>query len=114
MDESIEFYMKQFALSWIIIFLLLPSLINAKEEIQLHFPNFAGQHYDWKIFQGEKQLTVRSGKIGPDGRLTLVMPEAYQSYQGMTRWMLKKGGGLDMIYVGKDFSVECLSEKPND
>ena len=40
------------------------------------------------------------------------MPETYQDYRGMTRWMLKKGGGLDMIYVGKDFSVECLSEHP--
>jgi peroxiredoxin len=40
------------------------------------------------------------------------MPEAYQDYQGMTRWLLKKGGGLDMIYTGKSFSVECLSDQP--
>jgi len=83
------------------------------QEIQLHFPHFAGQNYDWKIFQGEKEFTVRSGEIPPDGWVTLVMPETYQSYYGMTRWMLKKGGGLDMIYVGKDFSVECLSEHPD-
>jgi peroxiredoxin len=42
------------------------------------------------------------------------MPEAYKDYRGMTRWMLKTGGGLDMIYVGKGFSVECLSKQPND
>jgi peroxiredoxin len=92
---------------------LLVSIATVQaQELQLHFPHFTGQHYDWKIFQGEKELTVRSGKIPPNGRVTLVMPETYKDYRGMTRWMLKKGGGLDMIYVGKDFSVECLSEHP--
>jgi len=82
------------------------------QELQLHFPHFAGQNYDWKIFQGEKDVIVSSGQIALNGRVTLVMPKAYKGYRGMTRWMLKKGGGLDMIYVGKDFSVECLSEHP--
>ncbi|MDT8380012.1 MAG: hypothetical protein RQ739_14080 [Desulfotignum sp.] len=41
------------------------------------------------------------------------MPTVYQDYQGMTRWLLKKGGGLDMIYTGKGFSVECLSTQPD-
>lgn len=81
--------------------------------IQLHFPRFAGHTYDWKIFQGKNDLTVQSGNIAPDGRVTLTMPEAYRGYRGMTRWLLKKGGGLDMIYAGKDFSVECLAEQPN-
>ena len=103
--------MKKFALSWIIILLLYPYLTKA-QEIQLHFPHFAGKTYDWKIFQGAKELTVRSGKIPPDGRVTLVMPKLYQDYRGMTRWMLKKGGGLDMIYMGRDFSVECRSKAP--
>jgi len=46
--------------------------------------------------------------------VTLTMPDTQQDYQGMTRWLLKKGGGLDMIYAGKGFSVECLAENPND
>jgi len=90
----------------------LPGL-DAKE-IDLHFPHFTGHSYDWKIFQGEKELTVISGEIDPDGRVTLVMPDAFKTYRGMTRWMLKTGGGLDMIYVGKGFSVECLSKYPGD
>jgi len=101
------------ALALIIILLLFCSGVHA-QTIQLHFPHFADHSYDWKIFQGKKQITVRSGKIASDGRVTLVMPEAYQDYRGMTRWMLKNGGGLDMIYMGKGFSVECLSEHPND
>lgn len=103
--------MKRLVLTWMIIFLLSSSLTNA-QEIQLHFPHFSGQQYDWKIFQGEKKITVRSDVIAPDGRVTLAMPEAYKDYRGMTRWLLKKGGGLDMIYTGKGFFVECLSEHP--
>jgi len=107
--------MKQiaFAFTLTIIFLLSCSGVHA-QPIQLHFPYFANHSYDWKIFQGETPLTVSSGEIASDGRVTLVMPETYKDYRGMTRWMLKTGGGLDMIYVGKGFSVECLSEHPND
>jgi len=102
-----------FTFALIAIFLLSCTGLHA-QSIQLRFPHFAAHQYDWKIFQGKKQITVRSGKVTSDGSVTLVMPEAYQSYRGMTRWMLKTGGGLDMIYVGKGFSVECLSEHPND
>jgi len=107
--------MKQmiFTFALIIIFLLSCSGVHA-QSIQLHFPHFAAHQYDWKIFQGKKQITIRSGKVASDGSVTLAMPETYKDYRGMTRWMLKKGGGLDMIYVGKGFSVECLSERPND
>ncbi|MGM0655469.1 MAG: peroxiredoxin family protein [Thermodesulfobacteriota bacterium] len=100
----------QFLLTFAVILTLIST--GQAQKIQLHFPHFAGQTYDWKIFQGEKEFTVRSGKIPPDGRMTLIMPEPYQDYRGMTRWMLKKGGGLDMIYVGKAFAVECLSAHP--
>jgi peroxiredoxin len=107
--------MKQitFAIALIVIFMMSCSGVYA-QAIQLHFPHFADHSYDWKIFQGKKQITVRSGEVASDGRVTLVMPEAYQDYRGMTRWMLKTRGGLDMIYVGNVFSVECLSEHPND
>ncbi len=113
--QTVLLIMKQitFTFALIVIFLLSCSGVHA-QAIQLHFPHFIGHSYDWKIFQGKKQITVRSGKVASDGRVTLVMPEAYQDYRGMTRWMLKTGGGLDMIYVGKGFSVECLSEHPND
>jgi peroxiredoxin len=109
--------MKRFPLSIlhsplsILFILFFPSLPHA-QEIHLHFPHFTGHAYDWQIFQGEKELSVRSDEISPDGRVTLVMPDAFQDYRGMTRWLLKKGGGLDMIYSGNGFSVECLSLQP--
>jgi len=113
--KTVLLIMKQItvAFSFIVIVLLSCSGVHARA-IQLHFPNFADHSYDWKIFQGEKQITVRSGEISSDGLVTLIMPEAYQDYRGMTRWMLKTGDGLDMIYMGRGFSVECLSEHPND
>jgi hypothetical protein len=103
--------MKYMTAAPIVIFLLSASLLQAAE-IQLHFPHFAGHQYEWNIFQGKDPVTVQSNQIPPDGRVTLTMPEAYQDYRGMTRWLLKTGGGLDMIYTGKGFSVECLSEQP--
>ena len=103
--------MKKRIIPWSIIFLLSCSLVHA-QEIQLHFSYFAGHQYDWKIFQGERELTVRSGEIPQDGLVILVMPEVHKNYRGMTRWLLKSGGGLDMIYTGRGFSVECLSEHP--
>jgi hypothetical protein len=47
---------------------------------------------------GKNQITVRSGQISSDGQVTLTMPEPNQDYQGMTRWLLKKGGGLDLVF----------------
>lgn len=103
--------MKYLIVTALALFLLTAATLHARE-IHLHFPHFSGQAYDWQIFQGEKALTVRTGEISPDGRVTLVMPDVFQDYCGMTRWLLKNGGGLDMIYTGKGFSVECLSAQP--
>jgi peroxiredoxin len=103
--------MKYVTVALFFIFLLSASLLQAAE-IHLHFPHFSGHQYEWKIFQGQNQITAQSSIIPPDGQVTLIMPEVYKDYRGMTRWLLKKGGGLDMIYVGNSFSVECLSEQP--
>jgi peroxiredoxin len=103
--------MKYLTTTTLVIVLLMSATLHANE-IHLHFPHFSGHSYEWKIFQGKDPVTVRSGEIPQDGRVTLTMPEIYQDYRGMTRWLLKKGGGLDMIYTGKGFEVECLSEHP--
>jgi peroxiredoxin len=103
--------MKYLSAVSLVIFLLTAATIHA-QEIHLHFPHFAGHQYEWNIFQGKDPVTVQSDEIPPDGRVILTMPEPFQDYRGMTRWLLKKGGGLDMIYTGNSFSVECLSEKP--
>jgi hypothetical protein len=96
----------------VFILLLLPLSGLQAREIRLHFPEFSGAAYEWKIFQGEEERVVRTGTIPPDGRVRLAMPEAFGDYRGMTRWMLTQGGGLDMIYTGAEFSVACLSDRP--
>ncbi len=83
-------------------------------EVHLHFPHFAGHAYDWTLFQGDREVIIMSGEIDPEGRVLLVMPDAYHNYRGMTRWLLNTGGGLDMIYTGRGFAVECLSEHPSE
>jgi peroxiredoxin len=103
--------MKYLSAISLVIFLLMSATLQASE-IHLHFPHFTGHTYEWKIFQGKDQITVQSEQIPHDGRVTLTMPDPYKDYKGMTRWLLKKGGGLDMIYIGNSFSVECLSEQP--
>jgi hypothetical protein len=71
--------MKHVTTTLFVLLLLSTSLLHA-QEIHLHFPHFAGHQYEWKIFQGEKQIIVQSDQIPPDGRVTLAMPEAYQEY----------------------------------
>ena len=84
------------------------------QEVKLHFPRFAGKAWDLVIPRGERQDTVLSGSIAPDGRSVLRIPEAYRQHRGIWRWMLRDGGGLDMVVNGEDFAVECLSEEPNE
>jgi hypothetical protein len=85
--------MKYLTTAVLVIILLSATIIQANE-IQLNFPHFSGHTYEWKIFQGQNQITAQSSIIPPDGRITLTMPDPYQDYRGMTRWLLKKGGGL--------------------
>lgn len=106
--------MKQITFFFAVIVIVLLSCPEVHPQIiKLYFPHFSDHNYEWKIIQGQDSVTVSLGKIPEDGRVTLIMPETYQHYRGMTRWMLKKGGGLDMIFTGKDFSVECLSPQPS-
>lgn len=84
------------------------------QEVTLHFPRFAGKAWDVVIPRGERQDTVLSGSIAPDGRSILRIPEAYRHHRGICRWMLRDGGGLDMVVNGEDFAVECLSGEPDE
>ncbi|TXB61322.1 peroxiredoxin family protein [Phaeodactylibacter luteus] len=99
-----------------LLLLFLPLLPTAAypQNITLRFPAFAGQDWDLLLFRGQEQDTVLSGAIPSDGEVALRIPEAHRGYTGMARWMLRQGGGLDMVINGEDFSVECLSDQPND
>lgn len=84
------------------------------QEIALNFPYFSGKNWDLILLRGDAQDTVLRGVIPEDGRVLLRLPETKVRYQGMARWMLREGGGLDMVVNGENFSVECLSAQPNE
>ena len=98
-----------------ILYLLLISFSANAQTINLEFPYFAGQTYEFKIFQGDRQITLKEDAIPIDGKVQLVIPKEHQGYKGMAQWYLTKsktGGGLDLIINNEDFSVTCLDSVP--
>ncbi|MEN5132554.1 alkyl hydroperoxide reductase [Elizabethkingia anophelis] len=105
--------MKQFGYLLLSIF----SLALQGQQIKMYFPHFAGKSYDFVIFQGDQQETIYQGVIPADGKFTLSVPDTYNNYKGMSRWLItgtSEGGGLDMFIPGHDFSVSCIEEQPNE
>lgn len=95
--------------------LLLASIGLQAQTIDLEFPYFAGQTYEFKIFQGEKLITLRADTIPKGGKVQLQIPNEYQGYKGMAQWYLtnsKTGGGLDLVINNENFSVACLDSIP--
>lgn len=100
-----------------ILFCFINFLNMNGQFITMSFPKFAGKSYDFIIFQGSEQKTIIKGIIPEDGNFVLFIPNENLPYIGMSRWLItgtKEGGGLDMYIPGHDFSVSCLSNKPND
>lgn len=102
------------------LYLMFFCLLNRQsiaQEVSMSFPAFAGKTYDFIIFQGDKPITAQQDTIPKDGKFTLTIPQAYAPYTGMCRWLITgttQGGGLDMAVPGYNFSVACLSDKPDN
>jgi thiol-disulfide isomerase/thioredoxin len=55
--------------------------------------------------------------IPKDGKFVLKIPNKYAPYTGMCRWLFtnsEQGGGIDMAIPGHDFSISCLSDRPDN
>lgn len=101
----------------IIVILLLANYVAKAQTIDLEFPYFAGQTYEFKLFQGEKQVKVKEDTIPKGGKVQLVVPAEYKGYKGMAQWYLtnsKTGGGLDLIINNENFSVSCVDSIPTN
>jgi len=103
------------------IFLLLLMFLTHQfifaQEIEMKFPEFAGRTYEFLIFQGNEVIKAQQGTIPEGGIFTLSIPSNYAPYTGMSKWLLtnsEQGGGLDLAIPGHGFSVQCLSNQPND
>jgi hypothetical protein len=94
---------------------LLCTLQSFSQTINLEFPYFEGQTYDFTIFQGDKRITLKSDTIPQGGKVQLTIPENYKDYKGMAQWYLTNsatGGGLDLIINNENFSVSCQDSIP--
>ena len=98
----------------VFVLFLLCNIKGFSQEIKLEFPYFKNTLWDMIVFQGEKQDTILSGKIGSDGKVVLQIPEEYKEYAGMARWLLRGGGGVDMVLNKENFEITCLSAQPNE
>jgi hypothetical protein len=99
----------------IIFFLLFLSYSATAQTINLEFPYFAGQTYEFTIFQGDKRIKLKEDTIPKGGKVQLIIPENYKGYKGMAQWYFTnsaRGGGLDLIINNEDFSVTCLDSIP--
>lgn len=84
------------------------------QTVQLDFKHFAGKEYTWLIVYGDKQDTVSTGKLDKVGKVTLQLPQKYKDYVGMSRFMLKEGGGLDLVINNENFTVRSSEAQPNE
>jgi peroxiredoxin len=97
------------------IYLIAISSSTTAQTINLEFPYFAGQTYEFTIFQGEKRIKLREDAIPKGGKVQLAIPENYKGYKGMAQWYFTNsatGGGLDLIINNENFSVSCLDSIP--
>ena len=101
----------------ILVALVLSSYCVKAQTISLEFPYFAGQTYEFKIFQGDKHITLKKDTIPNGGKVKLVLPKEYQEYKGMAQWYLtnsKIGVGLNVVVNNEDFAIACLDSVPTN
>jgi thioredoxin-related protein len=99
-----------------LLFSFLYLSLNA-QSISMEFPAFAGKTYDFIIFQGSKNEKIIQDTIPLNGKFILTIPKQFAPYTGMSRWLITgtaQGGGLDMAIPGHNFTVTCLSDKPDN
>lgn len=106
--------MKARTFHFLITCLVIGGPLLSAQTISLHFPQFSGRDWDLVLQRGLGKDTILSGQIPEDGRVVLNIPASHRDYAGMARWMLRNGGGLDFVLNGESFSVECLSDQPDE
>ena len=90
------------------------SCIHA-QSVSLEFPHFAGQEWYMTAFCGEGIDTITAGRLDSQGKTHITLSAKYKNYRGMTQWLLRSGGGLDIIVAGnEDITVSCLEAEPSE
>lgn len=88
--------------------------LSTAQSISLDFPHFAGKAFDFWVFQGSQKDTLAKGILDAQGKAVIALPKASLNYAGMAQWMLREGGGLDLVINREHFSVESQEALPSE
>lgn len=97
---------------FLLLFLSLPVMMAGKVHINL--PHFAGKAYVYYLMQGEATDTIMRGSLDEKGQTVLSLPKGRETFQGMSKFMLIGGGGLEIILNSEpDFTISCTEALPD-
>lgn len=97
------------------IILLLSVTKLFAQNIALDFPHFASQEWYMTAFRGDGKDTIATGQLDAQGKAMIILPDTYKNHRGMTQWLLRNGGGLDIILSGaENISVSCPEAQPSE
>ena len=104
-----------------LLFLLVICLVlfvcgqaQTRSKVNIELPHFAGKPYVFYLMQGDKQDTIQSGALDESGKTVLILPERYKTFVGMSKFMIVREGGLEIILNHEqEFTVSCTEAQPN-
>ncbi|MDR0733565.1 MAG: thioredoxin family protein [Dysgonamonadaceae bacterium] len=82
------------------------------QNIDIHFPRFAGKEYAFILNRGILKDTAQTGVMSLEGRATLAIPENFKGYAGRGSWAVIGSGNVDFIVNNEDFSIACEDSVP--
>lgn len=100
----------------LLLLIIILAITKANSQtISLDFPHFSNQEWYMTAFRGEGKDTIATGKLDKQGKLRFILPAKYKNHRGMVQWLLRKGGGLDIIVSGgENVSVSCAEVQPSE
>lgn len=69
------FKIKKTKINTIILVLIFAANLSNAQSINIEFPYFAGQTYEFKIFKGEQYITLQEDTIPKNGKVKLQLPK---------------------------------------
>jgi len=111
--------MKKEYLFLLLIFLLVSTGSFARHyegdvKVHINLPHFAGKPYVFYLMQGDRQDTIQSGALDEEGKTVLMLPDRYKTFVGMSKFMIVREGGLEIVLNREpEFTISCTEAQPN-
>ncbi len=84
----------------------------AAREIHVSLPYHAESSYILTAPRGIHTDTLTTGTLDNKGNATIILPDVYANYSGMSSLRLENGIQLELILNNENFLVTCLEETP--